>query len=160
MPKAEGTSKAGRASDPAFPLDTEAMDWIPTGPGTSFRPLRFEASGWTELMRLEPGSEVPLHRHSGEVHAYCLTGTREILGTGEIAGPGSYVYEPGGTLDAWRAIGGEACVLHLKITGTIDYINADGEVTGTVDAATQSEAYLDWCAQRGTQPDQRIVRGT
>jgi hypothetical protein len=74
----EGTSMAGRASDPAFPLDTEAMDWIPTGPGKSFRPLRFEAGGWTELMRLEPGSGVPLHRHSGEVHAYCLTGTREI----------------------------------------------------------------------------------
>lgn len=28
----EGTSMAGRASDPAFPLDTDAMDWIPTGP--------------------------------------------------------------------------------------------------------------------------------
>jgi hypothetical protein len=71
----------------------------------------------------------------------------------------SYVYEPGGTVDAWRAIGDEPCVLHLKITGTIDYIGADGEVTGTVDAATQCEAYLDWCAQRGTQADQRILGG-
>jgi len=41
----EGTSMAGRASDPAFPLDTETMDWIPTGPGKSFRPLRLEAGG-------------------------------------------------------------------------------------------------------------------
>jgi 2,4'-dihydroxyacetophenone dioxygenase len=153
----EGTSMAGPASDPAFPLDTEAMDWIPTGPGKSFRPLRFEAGGWSELMRLEPGSGVPMHRHHGDVHAYCLTGTREILGTGEIAGPGSYVYEPGGTVDAWRAIGDEPCVLHLKITGTIDYIGADGEVAATVDAATQCEAYLDWCAQRGIRADQRIL---
>jgi hypothetical protein len=46
---------AGRASDLAFPLATGAMDWIPTGPGKSFRPLRFEADGWSEPMRLEPG---------------------------------------------------------------------------------------------------------
>jgi len=36
---------AGRASDPAFPLATAAMDWIPTGPGKSFRPLRFAPAG-------------------------------------------------------------------------------------------------------------------
>src|SRR5690349_7690140 len=58
----EGTSMAGRASGPAFPLDTEAMDWIPTGPGKSFRPLRFEAGGWTELMQLERGQR-PRDRH-------------------------------------------------------------------------------------------------
>ena len=29
--------------------------------------------------------------------------------------------------------------------------------TGTVDAATQYEAYLDWCAQQGTPADQRIL---
>jgi 2,4'-dihydroxyacetophenone dioxygenase len=69
------------------------------------------------------------------------------------------VYEPDGTLDAWRAIGDGPCVLHLKITGTIDYIGADGEVTGTVHAARQCKAYLDWCARRGTQPDQRILGG-
>lgn len=28
-----------------------------------------------------------------------VTGTREILGTGEIVGPGNYVYEPAGTID-------------------------------------------------------------
>jgi hypothetical protein len=42
--------------EPAQPLDTDGMAWIPTGPGKSFRPLRFAADGWSELMRLEPGS--------------------------------------------------------------------------------------------------------
>lgn len=32
------------------------MPWIPTGPGKSFRTLCFAADGWSELMRLEPGS--------------------------------------------------------------------------------------------------------
>jgi hypothetical protein len=36
--------------------------------------------GWSEPMRLEPGSVVALHRHTGEVHAFNIRGTREILG--------------------------------------------------------------------------------
>ena len=67
--------------DPALPVDTDGMPWIATGPGKSFRPLRFAADGWSELMRLEPGSAVALHRHTGEVHAFNIRGTREILGT-------------------------------------------------------------------------------
>ena len=73
----------GLRSDPAFPLATQEMDWIPTGPGKSFRPLRFEPGGWSELMRLEPGNTVALHRHTGDVHAYGISGTRQILGTGQ-----------------------------------------------------------------------------
>ena len=61
--------------EPAQPLDTDSMPWIPTGPGKSFRPLRFAADGWSELMRLEPGSAVALHRHTGDVHAFNLAGT-------------------------------------------------------------------------------------
>ena len=47
--------------EPARPLDTDGMPWIPTGPGKSFRPLRFAGDGWSELMRLEPGSAVAMH---------------------------------------------------------------------------------------------------
>jgi|SRR6266567_2935910 len=79
-------------SEPAHPLDTGGQPWIPTGPGKSFRPLRFTDEGWSELMRLEPGSVVALHRHTGDVHALNLSGSREIIGTGEIVGPGGYVY--------------------------------------------------------------------
>jgi hypothetical protein len=46
---------------PARPLDTGGMPWIPTGPGKSFRPLRFAADGWSEPMRLEPGSAVAVY---------------------------------------------------------------------------------------------------
>src|SRR5262244_1866082 len=67
--------------------------------GRAFRPLRIAGDGWSELMRLEPGSTVPLHRHNGDVHAFNLSGAWEILGTGERAGPGSYLCEPAGTIE-------------------------------------------------------------
>jgi 2,4'-dihydroxyacetophenone dioxygenase len=74
-------------AQPASPLHTDDMSWIPTGGGKVFRPLRFQPDGWSELMRLEPGSLVALHRHTGDVHAFNLVGTRQILGTDEIVGP-------------------------------------------------------------------------
>jgi hypothetical protein len=133
------------------------MPWIPTGPGKSFRPLRFGADGWSELMRLEPGSAVPLHRHTGEVHAFNLSGTREIFGTGERAGAGSYVYEPAGTVDTWGAVGDQPCVVHVKVVGVIEYLGEDGQVIETVSASTQRGAYLAWCRQHGADPAEQIL---
>jgi 2,4'-dihydroxyacetophenone dioxygenase len=145
------------ASEPARPLDTDAMPWIPTGRGKSFRPLRFAADGWSELMRLEPGSVVPLHRHTGDVHAFNLSGTREIFGTGEQVGPGNYVYEPAGTIDGWGAVGEEPCIVHIKVGGVIEYLGDDGQVTGTVSAETQRAAYLSWCQEHGVRPSEQIL---
>ena len=143
--------------EPARPLDTGSMPWIPTGPGKSFCPLRFAADGWSELMRLEPGSAVALHRHTGEVHAFNLAGTREILGTGERAGPGNYVYEPAGTVDGWRAVGDEPCVVHIKVAGAIEYLGDDGQVIESVNAETQCALYLAWCRDHGVHPAEQIL---
>ena len=143
--------------EPARPLDTDGMPWIPTGPGKSFRPLRFAANGWSELMRLESGSTVAVHRHTGEVHAFNLSGTREIFGSGELVGPGNYVYEPAGMIDGWRAVGDEPCVMHIKVAGVIEYLDEDGRVTETISAATQREVYLAWCREHAMRPVGQIL---
>jgi hypothetical protein len=141
----------------AWALDTDGMPWIPTGPGKSFRPLRFAADGWSELMRLESGSTVAVHRNTGEVHAFNLSGTREIFGSGERVGPGNYVYEPAGMIDGWGAVGDEPCVVHIKVAGVIEYLDEDGRVTETVSAATQREVYLAWCREHGMRPVGQIL---
>ena len=143
--------------EPARPIDTDRMPWIPTGPGKSFRPLRVAEDGWSELMRLEPGSAVAVHRHTGEVHAFNLAGTREIFGTGERVGPGNYVYEPAGTIDGWAAIGVEPCVVHIKVTGTIEYLGENGQVIESVNADTQRALYLAWCREHAVPPAAQIL---
>src|SRR5919206_4066429 len=131
--------------EPANPLHTMEMPWIPTGPGNSFRPLRFAADGWSELMRVEPGRGAGLHRHRGPVHAFNLAGTRRILGSNELVGPGDYVYEPGGMVDGWEAVDDEPCVIHLNITGAVEYVDEAGEVIAVYDSASQRAVYLAWC---------------
>ena len=82
---------------------------------------------------------------------------REILGTGELVGPGNYVYEPAGTVDTWGATSDGPCVIHLTATGAIEYLGPDGQVTEAVTAASQRAIYLEWCQREGVAPDPRIV---
>ena len=44
---------------------TADLDWIPLSPGISFKPIVFlpDDSGYQLLLRVEPGTVVPRHRH-------------------------------------------------------------------------------------------------
>ena len=134
------------------PVLAERMPWIPmSSPGLSFKPLRFfkDGAGWMYLFRLEPGTVIPLHRHTGESHAFNLSGTRELLDTGEVIGPGGYVYEPAGNVDSWRVTGTEPLVLLINTRGGVEYLTADGQVSRYVSPADRLESYRKWCEANG-----------
>jgi quercetin dioxygenase-like cupin family protein len=135
-------------------LDTEAMPWIPLGGGESFKPLRFLAGdrGRVLLLRLEPGTIVPLHRHLGEVHGFNLSGSRKLIETGEIVGPGGYVYEPAGNVDSWMVVGDEPVVVHITAFGAMEYLGENGEVLRSDSPASLREIYLRHCEEHGIEP--------
>jgi 2,4'-dihydroxyacetophenone dioxygenase len=145
------------AAGPTSPLPTDAMPWIETGPGESFRPLLFEEDGFSELIRLEPGNVVPRHRHSGDTHIFNLAGSRELIESGEIAGPGDYVYEPSGIIDSWRAVGDVPCIVHVKVAGVVEYLDEDDQVVVLFDSASERAAYLEGCARQGVEPDPQLL---
>ncbi len=126
----------------ASPLDTERVPWIPLGPGESFKPLRFLPGdrGRVLLLRLEPGTVVPRHRHLGEVHGYNLAGRRR-LDTGDVIGPGGYVYEPAGNVDSWTAVGDEPVIVLITAYGAMEYLGENGEVLRRDTAASLRERY-------------------
>ena len=111
-------------------------------------------------MRLEPGSLVARHRHTGDVHAFNLSGSRRILETGKIVGRGDYVYEPAGLIDAWEAVGDRPCVVHLKTVGAVEYLDAEDQVIDTADAGSQRRTYLAWCEEHQTEPVNQIIGPT
>jgi 2,4'-dihydroxyacetophenone dioxygenase len=138
------TNTALASRPPPSPIeDTNVMPWVPIAPGFSFKLIRATSDDdvWVELLRLEPGTIVPRHRHTGEVHAYTLAGQRELLDTGEIVGPGGYVYEPAGNVDSWCAIGTEPLVIFVTVRGMIEYLDERGAVTKRSTATTAAEAY-------------------
>ncbi|MEO8381457.1 MAG: 2,4'-dihydroxyacetophenone dioxygenase family protein [Acidobacteriota bacterium] len=135
-------------------LDVASMPWIPLGPGESFKPLRFFPNdrGRALLLRLEPGTIVPRHRHLGEGHAFNLSGSRQLIESGEIAGPGSYVYEPTGNVDSWMALGDEPVIVPIISFGAMEYLDDDDQVLRRDTAASLREIYLRYCQENGLTP--------
>jgi 2,4'-dihydroxyacetophenone dioxygenase len=137
---------------PARAIAGSAVPWVPLSAGKSFKPLRFlrEDRGFVELLRLEPGEAIPRHRHTGETHAFNLEGSRELC-SGEIAGPGDYVYEPAGNVDAWKVVGDAPLVVLVAVTGAVQYLDADGAMTHRCTAQTLADIYARHCEANGIQ---------
>ena len=135
---------------PARAVGHGTVPWVPLSPGKAFKPLRFlrDDRGFVELLRLDPGEEIPLHRHTGEVHALNLEGSRQ-LDTGEIVGPGDYVYEPEGNVDSWKVVGDVPLVVLVVVTGAVEYLDAQGHVTKRYTAQTLRDLYDGYCRSRG-----------
>jgi quercetin dioxygenase-like cupin family protein len=138
---------------------TASLDWIPLTAGTSFKPITFfsDGSGYQLLLRVEPGTAITPHRHTGEVHAFVLSGRRRISGCPGELGPGSYVYEPVDNADSWEVVGDEACIIHIGVTGRVEYLDDQGAVTHHTDAGTARQRYLDWCRERSLTPDPALA---
>jgi hypothetical protein len=143
----------GIASLPARVAEHGALPWIPLAAGKSFKPLRFMSDnrGFVELLRLEPGAVIPVHRHTGEVHAFNLEGTRELC-TGELIGPGDYVYEPAGNIDAWKAVGEVPLVVFVVVMGAVEYLGPGDSVTARYTAETLRTEYHRYCAEKSIEP--------
>jgi 2,4'-dihydroxyacetophenone dioxygenase len=137
----------------SLPCDPDAIPWISLGPGESFKPLRFLGDrGRVLLLRLDPGTVVPRHRHLGEVHGLNVSGFRRLLDTDEIVGPGTYVYEPVGNVDSWMAVGEEPVVVHIVSFGAMEYLDDDGAVLRRDTPSSLRETYLRYCAANGLAP--------
>jgi len=123
--------------------DHSHLPWQPVSPGFSLKLLRGGGDDDTRvlLLRVEPGTLVPLHRHHGEVHAFNLSGSRRLLETGEVVGPGGYVYEPLGNVDSWMAVGEEPAVVLVTVRGAMDTLGNAGVVTARSTTSGVTEAY-------------------
>lgn len=140
-----------------FPVCSQQMPWLALRDGIEWRPLRFGGNGWALQLRLQPGAVVARHRHTGEVHSLTLSGRRELIDTHEEIGPGTYVYEPPGNIDSWSCVGHEPCVVHINLTGRVEYLDHDDSVIGYSDVHVQRQTYLDWCAANGREIEVPMV---
>ncbi|HEY0332719.1 MAG TPA: cupin domain-containing protein [Stenotrophomonas sp.] len=133
--------------------------WIPEGAGKWSRPLRFlkDQRGWVELMRLDPGTRLGLHRHTGEVHAYNLQGQRRLC-TGEVVEAGDYVHESDGNVDWWEATGTQPLILFVVVMGTVEYLGPQGEVIARITTADRIADYLRHCAANGVAATIQVER--
>ena len=115
------------------------------------RPLRIHGEERALQLKAGPGVTIGRHTHAGEVHAYNVSGSRQ-LDTGEIAGPGAYVYEPAGHVDSWSRVGDEPCIVQITMSGHLACLGANDELLDCIDTPKLREPYLAWCGENGFEP--------
>jgi quercetin dioxygenase-like cupin family protein len=134
----------------SFSPEIDSLPWQPVSPGFTVKLIRGSKTDddtRVQLLRLEPGTVIPRHRHSGEIHAVNLAGSRKLLDTGEVIGPGGYVYEPPGNIDSWMAVGDIPLIIFLTARGSIEYLDEQGQVTKRSTTTSVTEGYERFVAE-------------
>lgn len=132
-------------------LSSEKFPWMPVKPGFRIKHLHGSAEDETRtvLLSLQPGTVIERHRHEGEVHAFNVAGYRKLLDTGEVVGPGDYVYEPAGNVDSWMAVGDTECIVFVTVRGALEEMDAEGKVYLRITTPSAAESYRKFCAELG-----------
>jgi len=120
--------------------------WVNAGFGVGLKLVRLDASKGTWLIenRFEPGVRLQIHRHTGPVDAFTLTGRWHYLEYDFFSVAGSYIYEPANsvhTLDVPEDNEGTTNVLFV-IEGALLNLDADGGIESVTDGAAILEAYM------------------
>lgn len=107
-------------------------------PGVHFKPLRvdIEAGVWVALAIFEPGSQVPLHYHTGIAEVYTLAGSWHYLEyPDQLQTAGSYLYEPSASVHTFICpeTNTEQTVIFLRVVGTNVNFTEDGAFHSMLD---------------------------
>lgn len=120
-------------------IDTEAIPWTPwIMPGTYFKLFYVdEASGrFTFLLKVDPGTQAPVHGHIGTAEAFILEGGFFYF-EDDKGFPGAYTAELSGAIH--QPVSPNGCVMFAVAHGPISGFNPDGSLGGVCDAKMMYE---------------------
>lgn len=110
-------------------------------PGVNYKPLMAdpEIGIWVVLTEFAPGATLPIHLHTGGVHAYTMSGSWNYIeypDQPQVAG--SYLYEPGSSVHTLTvpADNTEPTKVLFIINGANINFNDDGSFHSVLDAIT------------------------
>jgi 2,4'-dihydroxyacetophenone dioxygenase len=120
--------------------------WVDTGIGVDLKVVRFDAmkGTWVIRNRFRPGVQLQIHRHTGPVDGFTLSGRWHYLEYDFFSTAGSYIYEPANsvhTLDVPQDNEVDTDVLFV-IEGALLNLDPDGKVESYTDGPAILEAYF------------------
>ena len=146
-------------NESTIPVIRDAM-----GPGVHVQPLRLdlEAGCWVVLATFSPGSQVPLHYHTGVAEVYTLSGRWHYLeypDQPQVAG--SYLYEPSGSVHTFICpeSNTEDTVIFVRVQGANINFSEDGQFHSILDAVLIHQLAAVLSEQQGLGPINYIGGG-
>ncbi len=136
--------------------------WADTGTGVDLKLVRFDRTHgtWVVRNRFRPGARLQIHRHTGPVDGFTLTGRWHYLEYDFYSTAGSYIYEPANsvhTLDVPEDNTEDTDVLFV-IEGALLNLDPAGQVETYVDGPGIVAIYYALLEAQGTpRPNGLIV---
>jgi quercetin dioxygenase-like cupin family protein len=126
--------------------------WVPLAEHIAVRPLQFNVTQgqYTHVMRVTQAGMIARHRHAGGVHAWVFKGRWHYLEHEWMAEEGSYIWEPPG--ETHTLVVPEGCnemVTLFQVTGSLMYVDPQGNSTGYDDVFTRLEKASEHYARVG-----------
>ena len=139
-------------------IDDASIPWVPFAPYANdvllkyfkLDPIRGES---ISLLKAPAGAQMPKHHHTGTVIVYTIKGRWKYAEHDWVAGPGSIVFETGGSSHTPEIVAGEEEVLTLNIVqGDLLYLNGDDQVVAKENWHTAMQRYLAYCEENRIVP--------
>jgi quercetin dioxygenase-like cupin family protein len=128
------------------------LPFVDIGDGSSFQLLHVdERQGiWIMRVRLEPGTTLPTHRHTGPVFAFTHAGRWRYREYTDESEAGSYLYEPAGSVHTLTVPPDVPVITDVTfvVFGANLNLAEDGAVESVVDAASVAATYDHLCERQ------------
>jgi 2,4'-dihydroxyacetophenone dioxygenase len=140
----------------------DGAPWADTGAGVDLKVVRYDAARgtWVIRNRFRPGTRLQIHRHTGPVDGFTLSGRWHYLEYDFYSTAGSYIFEPANsvhTLDVPEDNPTDTDVLFV-IEGSLLHLDPDGMVESTTDGPGILEVYYALLEAQGVpRPNGLIV---
>jgi 2,4'-dihydroxyacetophenone dioxygenase len=139
------------------------LPWVDATAGIWLKVLRVDANAgiWVVRNRFEPGARLQIHRHTGPVDGYTISGRWHYLEYDFYSTAGSYIREPAGsvhTLDV-PADNDEVTDVLFVIEGALLDLAPDGSVESVIDGTTALVGYQALAVAQGFDPPTGVIVG-
>lgn len=142
-------------------VDTEKLPWVHIGMDIMFKYVSCcnKTGRYTMLTKYPPGTQIPAHRHSGQVFAYTIQGKWGYLEHDFVAGPGSCIYETANSNHTLKVADDseEDMILLSVMDGNLLTYDDEGNIWAIDDAQTQLVRYLALAKEQGLEVDESLI---
>jgi 2,4'-dihydroxyacetophenone dioxygenase len=140
----------------------DELPFVDDGHGNDLQLLQVDlANGvWVVRNQFDPDTTLQIHKHTGHVYAFTLSGSWHYLESPEAVNTaGSYLYEPAGSIHTLHvpATNDGQTDVWFTIHGANLNLDAEGRVETVIDAAAVLSYYRHMCEKQHGLTDPPVV---
>jgi len=142
-------------------VNPDKLPWVDIGMGIQFKVVSCcnKTGRYTLISKYPAGTQIPPHRHSGQVTAITLQGHWKYLEQDFIATPGCIAYETANSNHTLKVLDDspDDMILLAIIEGSLITYDDSGNIWAIDDAQTHLQRYLVLAKEQGLTVNESLI---